>query len=610
MAGTHIEHVVPQIGTVHLPLYEPADWLFDVLKSRNEIRRLSQLRHLGALSFALEGARLARWDYTAALINYALLLRLPGFNSKFRIGSVRFSSLTAALQCSSLLWNIGHLPGTFAAEKGVYRHLITLGKDNIVDNLPWQFRGHPSVDPIIERATAYLLENDYPGLCRVLAVIKLLGYCDDDEHSAIFSFVTDFAAPLLLRYESEYSKQWPKIRSAFSIVRHLSYLTLDIPFSGQRWAPNIPDLVEYHIREKPNDLPLVVDRISELLSPIEKQIYDRLYHCKTARVEASIFAGQVAKKLNSGTDTSATLEKWIKKGLTRDLSLGRRPPRAGIKRCVSIQLRSHFSTHPDSCSEIERKLHEKGFPYSVALEYKAWNSEALLEPDELLIDVLLDRNVRATDIGTFLAWYCNEFDTTTAKPDDFYELMRKGELETGYAQILSKAVTAHYPGTTVHLEPWSLERFGLFKDVTLRAHSGKIWLSSSMLDDPITKYLVRDRSKSMPPGIMDQYQELLGIAALRRQLRSKFKKSRPRCKWLLLTSSVQFQREGQNIMEYDGGILRVSSRSGNLTWYGLESKNGRENPTSSLRRRLKTLGVQAEVLSISQTHACAKVSLY
>ncbi len=318
----------------------------------------------------------------------------------------------------------------------------------------------------------------------------------------------------------------------------------------------------------------------------------------------------MARKLGASVRPEETIRAWLTHGLTRDLSLGRRPLRNSVRRCASIQLRSHFSRHPDSCSEIERKLHEKGFTHSIALEYKSWNSDALLEPDELLIDVLLDREVRASDIGAFLSWYANEFDNTAAKADDVYELMRKGELEAGYAQILSRAVATFYSGNTVHLEPWSLDRFGLFKGIGLRQYSGKIWLSSSTLDDPITKYLVRDRTRSVSSEFIDQYKELLGIAALRRYLRGQLKKSKPRCKWLLITASVQFQREGQTIMEYDGGILRVSSRSGKLTWYGLESKNGKENPAASLRRRLKTLGVNAEVISLNTTYACAVVPLF
>ena len=31
-------------------------------------------------------------------------------------------------------------------------------------------------------------------------------------------------------------------------------------------------------------------------------------------------------------------------------------------------------------------------------------------------------------------------------------------------------------------------------------------------------------------------------------------------------------------IEFDGGLLKVSSRSGRLTWYGMESKSGNENP--------------------------------
>lgn len=104
-----IEHVLPQIGLVRIPLYPPADISYEHLQENKEITRLNQLRHLGALSVALPGTRLARWDYTVALLYYSLQFTVSGFNSKFKIDSIEFSSTIAALQCASLIWNIGHL---------------------------------------------------------------------------------------------------------------------------------------------------------------------------------------------------------------------------------------------------------------------------------------------------------------------------------------------------------------------------------------------------------------------------------------------------------------------------------------------------------------------
>jgi hypothetical protein len=572
-----IRNVVPQVGSVSLSLYSPSDKIYDVLYQNKEINRLSSLRQLGALSaFPMSGARLARWDYTVTLLHYSQMFNISGFNSTFRIGKVEFTSAISALQCLSLIWNIGHLPGTFSSEKGVYRYLKSVNEKTPVEGLVWPFHGNPEVNEIRERANSYLLNSDYAGVCRVLSVIKLLSYCQD-ENDYLFSFITDFAAPFTFNYEKTYSSQWRKLRKAFSIIRHLSYLTVDLPFSGHRWAPNIPDLLEHYVTNKHYDLDYLAIKISELLSPIEKNIYDTIYHSEAARREAAIFANKVEEKLKKSSNASDKINKWICSGLIRDLKLGRLPNREGIKRCVSIQLRSHFSSHPDSCIDLEAKLRAKKFSHSVVFEYKSWNSSILLEPDELIIDILVDRDPTPTDIGMFLYWFTREFDDTSAAHNDFFYMTRKGEIEVGYYQILSRAIETQFPHITLKLDSWQLNRFGLFSDFEISDVRGSIWLASAEMDDPISKHLTYDRSKKVSPDLRDQYKELLGIRELRNTLKKKWKGKKPRCRWLLVTSSVKFLVDNRSILEFDGGLIRVSARSGKLTWYGLNCKRDKHD---------------------------------
>ena len=402
MTNHKIEHVIPQLGFVTVPLFPPADWVYEKLKAEGELRRLSQLRHLGALSFALEGARLARWDYTAALIYFSWLFKLKGFNSTFRLGGEEFSSSIAALQCLSLVWNTGHLPGTFATEKGVYRFLYKKSQDDPVGVLDWPFDGVEEINEIRKYANSFLSSTDYTGLSRVLAVRKLLGYCKNDS-DRLYKFTIGFFAPFMLGYDPGHSIQWSKLRSAFSLIRHLSYLTVDIPFSGQRWTPNVPDLFDYYINQEKKDIQLdhLSDCISELLSPIEKQIYDHLYHSDRARSEVSIFSNAVTKKLLSVTKPSTMISNWGLEGLTRKLNLKKRK-RYAVNRCVLIKLRSHFTSYPGRIVAIEEELRSLGFDLSVAYEYKAWNSDTMFEPDELLVDVILSGAPNQDDIGRIL----------------------------------------------------------------------------------------------------------------------------------------------------------------------------------------------------------------
>ena len=63
------------------------------------------------------------------------------------------------------------------------------------------------------------------------------------------------------------------------------------------------------------------------------------------------------------------------------------------------------------------------------------------------------------------------------------------------------------------------------------------------------------------------------------------------------------------LIEFDGGILKISSKSGKLTWYGLETKSGRENPTASLTKRLAAIGIAGAITTIDSNHAYCEIEL-
>jgi hypothetical protein len=77
----------------------------------------------------------------------------------------------------------------------------------------------------------------------------------------------------------------------------------------------------------------------------------------------------------------------------------------------------------------------------------------------------------------------------------------------------------------------------------------------------------------------------------------------------VLTGSVQFWREGKSLIEFDGGLVRISARSGRMTFFGLESKSGQQNPYHSLRKRTKVLGIQGSVLRVSNDYAVLELRL-
>jgi len=607
-----IEHVIPHVGPTEVSLYPPADTFYIWLRRHSETNRLKGLRHLGALSHALPGARHARWDYTVALLYYAQSLNaLPAMNTSFNLGAVHFSSVQAALQTIALCWNIGHLPGTFSVEKGVYRFLHRRNKDNPANELPWPNEHDQRMQVARKAANRFLREQDYLGVSRVLAVIKLLSLLvdDNDDGGTISDIVYEFTAPFLLSYDDGESKQGPKLRKAFTIVRHLSYLTLDTTLSGLQWCPSIPSLLRQELDYKATDLERLADRVCEILSPIERVTYASLYHREVARRETAVVADWVYEQLERCSNPSARISEWMNGRLFRDLRIGRKPSMKSAILAGAIRLRTHFAGTEHSPVEVEFSLQKKKFPLALVSHYQAWNSEAMLEPDEWIIDAIVRRPATPDDVGRLLVWMIAGFETADAAPADTFELLRKADFENVYISLLKRAFELTFPGKSASIEPWPLSRFGLFPKMPLERSRGAVWACDAKLGDQIAKHITRSSTRQIPADLRDRYAELMGIRELRAYLRRNWNGMELRQRCLLVPASVRFQDQERYLIEFDGGIVVISSRSGRITWYGLESKRGHGDPLHSLERRLETLGIWAPTVKLSARYAFAQLEL-
>jgi hypothetical protein len=606
-ATNKIAHMLPIVGHVELLLYPPADRIHSVLLSHQERRRLDQLRHLGSFTHAFPGTRHMRWDYTVAMLYYASLIKGAGANSSFRIGSMEYSSLTSALQCCCLVWNIGHLPGTFAVEKGVYQYLHSQNASKPASSLLWPGEDNPRVQKIAEQANALLRDDDYLAVARVLAILKLLHYAKGEEEW-LFDWVAEFAAPFMLGYEDRASLQWHKIGTVFPLVRHTAHLTVDHGISGLGWIPDIPALVKWIVSLSP-PFETMRDTISELLSPVERQICDRLYHSEPARKESAIVSDHVHRYLNGKSNASKTIMRWLHESAFRRLKLGRITPLQECQVAASLRLRSHFSVPTRSVVDIEKELRSKHFDLPIGLEYRSWNSDVMAEPDELIIDVMTTDTPKTTDVGKLLAWCIRRFEDFSAKPQDDFSILRKIELESTYADLLMRAFKLSRPEIAMRFQPWPLAQFGIFKDFLESTARGGLWASNATMDDPITKHIVRDRSSDVPSRLRANYIEMQGVIHLRQLLRRRWTSSKPRQRCILVMGSVRFSNKERDLLEFDGGILTVSCRGGRMEWYGLESKSGDTDPKYVLEGKLNGVGINAPVVAIASKHAYMRMSL-
>jgi hypothetical protein len=85
---------------------------------------------------------------------------------------------------------------------------------------------------------------------------------------------------------------------------------------------------------------------------------------------------------------------------------------------------------------------------------------------------------------------------------------------------------------------------------------------SSRIDYPIVTHILRDRSARIPYILRFQYAELQGIKRLRSALRRCWTQKELRQKRLVLTASTQLLGSSGTIIEFDGALLRISTRSG------------------------------------------------
>lgn len=583
-----VKHVIPQLGLQTVEFYQPADFIHRRLSEHDEVDRLSRLLHLGALSRAFPGTRQARWDYTMAMAHYAQTFKVAGLNRRLSFRNTNFSSVNAALQTMALIWNVGHLPGTFAVEKGLLRHLHCEYPDNPIKGLPWPEIPEDLGETLYKRSQEILNELDYRGVARVLTLIKLLKFCEDYKEDFLFQIVVDFAAPLLLNNPVEPITQWRKLQRTFRIIRHLAYLTLDAPFTGLQWSPGIPQFVKQTIANDQADLLDVDRRISEVLSPFERAIYERIYHSTSSLQETAVVAELAETRLNVHPEPVNEIERWLSCSSLDELQLDEAERPNPLHQIADVRIRSHFVPTPKLPVSLELELKNKGFKHPTVLKYKAWHSDILIEPDEITVGIVSDEVPNIRDIGITILWLIHTFDKPMSSPDDAIANLGRLDLEASYLSLLNRAIQLKKPGWNLQITPWSLRRFGLLKDVDFPESYGGVWASNARLDDALIRHLLRDRKRYISADLYDQYAELSGLRELRLHLRKQWADRKElRQRWLMLTSSVQFWEESKTLLEFDGGLVKLSTRSGDMTLYLMESKSGDGSPLYAIKNKIE-----------------------
>ncbi len=158
--------------------------------------------------------------------------------------------------------------------------------------------------------------------------------------------------------------------------------------------------------------------------------------------------------------------------------------------------------------------------------------------------------------------------------------------------------------------PWPMQRLGKLPEMS-NLDQVAVWLASPLFDDPLTKHLVRSPS-TRNPGLRSLRYELMGLAALRNNIRLRLGKFRstPRRRHFFITSSIRLSKSGSMKpieREFDGGVISIFVRSGKAEIFLLESKSGNTSvrARNELTKKMGDLGLNANIFRLGNSSAYA-----
>jgi len=442
-----IKQTIPNVGLVEVDLYPPADELYAYMLSQGEVARLQALTHIGLLKTVFPGVPHSRWDYTVSMLYVIAHDCSPGMTTSIRHGGVAFSSVNAAAQCAALLSNIGHLPGTFAVEKGVARYLWEQNPEDPLGLFPWEQLTGVLGDRVTEikgSCTSHFLGLDYLALNRVLAIWKALEWACSAPGS-LQDLFTKFWVNFVCRHKRNSWKQWEKIDTCYEFARRLAYLNLDSVYCDLPLASPAASMIRRMVRGNTGGHEL--GELKNVLAAYERAAFNALYHSPPARRAVAFVADRVHLKLRrlEVAEASSLILHWLKVNppdlCDPDIVVGDEEPRFS----VAAKYRSFFIPNPPSIVGWEQELARKVRPAAAVsiLLFPAWDIGMVhLEPDEVLVDVFGSITPDTRLIGRLISWLADRLDRPNASPKDPYWMAVRGDLVEVYRDLLNQAVTA------------------------------------------------------------------------------------------------------------------------------------------------------------------------
>jgi len=582
-----LSYSIPLIGLVEIKLGKYPMQFYQFLEKKNEIGRLQNLEHLGVLQSLFPGMHHTRWDYTNTmlyLVQQFAESKLEGLSTEKKINGLSLSGRDI-MQLLALSANIGHLPGTFAVEKGVMRYLAQNSND---------------AERLFKEAGLSrdgINKIDYININKLLILVKLKLWNSDDikeEDRRILN------ALKTLWYEMFFAvpktKHREKIFSYFNFVRRVSYQLLDCLYV------NLPLKVDYS--RFINQLPELLlqkeqlNTIAELTDHYTRIVYREIYHSNEACNVVASWADKVHKFLSDTEDILKIIKKWLSKGKLDDF-VGQPSFNMGeIFSCrLSYKIGESFLIDSFLDYQVEkiennimRLLKDKSALILYIPDLKDPFSDSTTAGDLLFNVYANEGNNEKRDLlltlGLILVWLHRDF-----KDNWGVGVIAKAVIE----KIIRTLSLIDKLKVVIELPPDIL-----FKNEFNFVNEDRIQILSASQRRRILDDLYRSEKSSWEKNVKEQFAE---CKVLKELARKKWRKPRRGVGqyWVIVPGRIKFidAEKNRDKCEYDGALLRIVTKKNKITemiLYLVEAKTGYSTSSSramtELKKKLMKLGIQ------------------
>jgi len=243
----HLVYNLAGFGNMRVRLFPHARRVWDFVEQHGHISRLRHIDQLGVIRDVLPGAHHTRYEYLMAQL--ALITELCNLSSTLPTGigltcdrntfgrlpgATKDPSNGEVLMVLAILSNIGHLPGTFSAERAYLKYLRDSSGPRKSFRLGLEVVDRPYFDHVVEAFDVYRLNY-----CIALFMLNRYRRARSGPESVDFcqSIIRSFTSIEECRDEG-LAQLWGLYKS----IRRLTYMSLDSHYAPVPFSLDLPSI--------------------------------------------------------------------------------------------------------------------------------------------------------------------------------------------------------------------------------------------------------------------------------------------------------------------------------------------------------------------------------